>query len=68
MRGPLSEVAVRALTSNEATVDVNGDGEIWVGNEITPETPDRWGQFNLSIEACAGQLLAVRRWTNRVRR
>ena len=53
VRGPLSEVAVRALTSNEATVDVNGDGEIWVGNEITPETPDRWGQFNLSIEACA---------------
>ena len=53
VRGPLSEVAIRAITSNEATVDVNGDGEIWVGNEITPETPDRWGQFNLSIEACA---------------
>ena len=53
VRGPLSEVAVRAITSNEATVDVNGDGEIWVGNEVTPETPDRWGQFNLSIEACA---------------
>ena len=53
VRGPLSEVAVRAITSNEATVDVNGDGEIWVGNEITPETPDRWGQFNLSIEVCA---------------
>jgi hypothetical protein len=53
VRGPLSEVAIRAITSNEATVDVNGDGEIWVGNEITPETPDRWGQFNLSIEVCA---------------
>ena len=53
VRGPLTEVGVRALTSNEATVDVNGDGEIWVGSEITPETPDRWGQFNLSIEACA---------------
>ena len=39
VRGPLSEVAIRAITSNEATVDVNGDGEIWVGNEITPETP-----------------------------
>ena len=53
VRGPLSEVAIRSITSNEATVDVNGDGEIWVGNEITPETPDRWGQFNLSIEVCA---------------
>ncbi len=53
VRGPLSEVAIRAITSNEATVDTNGDGEIWVGNEITPETPDRWGQFNLSIEVCA---------------
>ena len=53
VRGPLPEVSVRAITSNEATVDVNGDGEIWVGNEITPETPDRWGQFNLSIEVCA---------------
>ena len=53
VRGPLSEVSVRAITSNEATVDVNGDGEIWVGNEITPETPDRFGQFNLSIEVCA---------------
>lgn len=53
VRGPLSEVAVRAMTSNEATVDVNGDGDIRVGSEITPATPDRWGQFNLSIEACA---------------
>ena len=53
VRGPLSEVAIRSITSNEATVDVNGDGEIWVGNEITPETPDRWGQFNRSIEVCA---------------
>ena len=53
VRGPLTEVAIRSMTSNDATVDVNGDGEIWVGNEITPETPDRWGQFNLSIEVCA---------------
>ena len=53
VRGPLTEVAIRSLTSNEATVDANGDGEIWVGNEITPETPDRWGQFNMSIEVCA---------------
>ena len=51
--GPLPEVAVRAVTSNEATVDVNGDGEIWVGNEINAETPDLWGQFNLTVEACA---------------
>ena len=49
----LSEVSIRAVTSNEATVDVNGDGEIWVGNEQNSETPDLWGQFNLSIEACA---------------
>ena len=41
------------MTSNEATVDVNGDGEIWVGNEQNSETPDLWGQFNLSFEACA---------------
>jgi hypothetical protein len=51
--GALPEVSVRAVTSNEATVDVNGDGEIWVGNEQNSETPDLWGQFNLSFEACA---------------
>jgi hypothetical protein len=51
--GALPEISVRAVTSNEATVDVNGDGEIWVGNEQTSETPDLWGQFNLSFEACA---------------
>lgn len=53
VNGALSEVSIRAVTSNEATVDVNGDGEIWVGNEVNSETPDLWGQFNLSIEACA---------------
>ena len=53
VNGALSEVSIRAVTSNEATVDVNGDGEIWVGDEQTSETPDLWGQFNLSIEACA---------------
>jgi hypothetical protein len=52
VRGALREVHVLATTSNEATVDVNGDGEIWVGNEVTAETPDLWGQFNLSVEAC----------------
>ena len=46
---------VRALTSAEATIDVNGDGEIWVGSEQTSETPDLWGQFNLSIEVCISQ-------------
>ncbi len=46
---------VRALTSAEATIDVNGDGEIWVGSEQNSETPDLWGQFNLSIEVCISQ-------------
>ncbi|MFL2981846.1 MAG: DUF4350 domain-containing protein [Candidatus Poseidoniaceae archaeon] len=46
---------VRALTSAEATIDVNGDGEIWVGSEQNSETPDLWGQFNLSIEVCITQ-------------
>ena len=53
VRGALKDVNVRAITSNQATVDVNGDGEFWVSNEQTSETPDLWGQFNLSIEACA---------------
>ena len=53
VKGALNDVNVRAVTSNQATVDVNGDGELWVGNEQTSETPDLWGQFNLSIEACA---------------
>ena len=53
VRGAFNEVNILAKTSNEATVDVNGDGEIWVGNEVTAETPDLWGQFNLSVEACA---------------
>ena len=46
---------VRAVTSAEATIDVNGDGEIWVGSEQNSETPDLWGQFNLSIEVCISQ-------------
>ena len=53
VRGALKDVSVRAITSNQATVDVNGDGKFWVGSEQTSETPDIWGQFNLSIEACA---------------
>jgi hypothetical protein len=53
VKGALNDVNIRAVTSNQATVDVNGDGYLWVGNEQTSETPDLWGQFNLSIEACA---------------
>jgi len=53
VQGALNDVNIMAVTSNEATVDTNGDGEIWVGNEVNAETPDLWGQFNLSIEACA---------------
>ena len=45
----LNDVNIMAVTSNEATVDTNGDGQIWVGNEVNAETPDLWGQFNLSI-------------------
>ena len=46
---------LRAVTSAEATIDVNGDGEIWVGAEQNSETPDLWGQFNLSIDVCITQ-------------
>lgn len=50
---PLSEISIRAVTSNEASIDVNGDGELWVSSEQTDESPDLYGKFNLSIEACA---------------
>jgi hypothetical protein len=40
---------IRALTSAEATVDVNGDGRIDSGEEQTSKNPDLFGQFNLSI-------------------
>ena len=43
--GAFNDVSIRAVTSNEATVDVNGDGEIWVGNEQNSETPDLWGNL-----------------------
>jgi hypothetical protein len=46
---------IRAVTSAEAMIDVNGDGEIWVGSEQNSETPDLSGQFNLSIEVCISQ-------------
>ena len=51
----MGAIEVRAMTSAEATIDVNGDGEIWVGSEQNSETPDLWGQFNLSIEVCISQ-------------
>ena len=43
---------IRAVSSSEATVDLNDDGEIWVGGKIDADTPDISGQFNLSIEVC----------------
>ena len=51
----MAKTEIRAYTSAEATIDVNGDGEIWVGSEQTAETPDEWGQFNLSVEVCISQ-------------
>ena len=33
-------------------MDVNADGEIWVGTEQTEETPDLMGKFNFSMELC----------------
>ncbi len=52
-KNPLPELAVRAVTSNEATADVNGDGKIYVSSVQNEETPDLYGKFNLSVEACA---------------
>ncbi len=52
---PFGSTEITAMTSAEATIDVNGDGEIWVGSEQTSETPDLWGQFNLSIDVCVAQ-------------
>ena len=52
-KNPLSEISIRAVTSNEASIDVNGDGELWVSSEQSEESPDLYGKFNLSIEACA---------------
>ena len=46
---------IRAVTSADASIDVNGDGEILVGSEQNSETPDLSGQFNLSIEVCISQ-------------
>jgi hypothetical protein len=46
---------IRAVTSAEAFIDINGDGDIWVGSEQNSETPDLAGQFNLSIEVCISQ-------------
>jgi len=53
----LGATQIRALTSAEAMVDMNGDGKLWTGTGSAPnsETPDLWGQFNLSIEVCISQ-------------
>ena len=67
-QNPLPELAIRAVTSNEASVDVNGDGEIWVSAEQNEETPDLYGKFNLSIEACASQPVTRRWWSSILRR
>ena len=50
---PLPELAIRSVTSNEASIDVNGDGKLVVSAVQSEETPDLYGRFNLSIEACA---------------
>ena len=51
----LGATQIRAVTSAQATIDVNGDGNIWSGSEQNSETPDLAGQFNLSIEVCISQ-------------
>ena len=50
---PLPELAIRAVTSNEASIDVNGDGKLVVSAVQSEETPDLYGRFNLTVEACA---------------
>ena len=54
VRGPLSEVAVRALTSNEEPLTSTTVNLGWQRNHARDPRP--MGQFNLSIEACAEQL------------
>ena len=53
VRGALNDVNVRSVTSNQATLDVSGDGKFNPAEEQSSENQDLWGQFNLSIEACA---------------
>ena len=53
VRGALNDVSVRSVTSNQATLDVSGDGKFNPAEEQSSENQDLWGQFNLSIEACA---------------
>jgi len=53
----LGATQIRAVTSAEAQVDMNGDGKLWTGTDSEPnsDTPDLSGQFNLSIEVCISQ-------------
>lgn len=48
----LETSSILSTSSSQATVDVNADGEIWVGTEQTEETPDLMGKFNFSMELC----------------
>lgn len=54
----LGVTQIRAVSSAEANVDVNGDGNIVPGTDANPAnsaSPDLFGQFNLSIEVCISQ-------------
>ena len=52
-RSTLATPKVQSNSSREAALDVNGDGEIWAGNEQTEETPDLANQnFPLYVEVC----------------
>ncbi len=52
-KSSLSTPKVQSNSSREASIDVNGDGEIWAGNEQTEETPDLANQnFPLYAEVC----------------
>jgi hypothetical protein len=52
-KSPLATPRVQANSSREAALDVNGDGEIWAGDEQNAETPDIANQnFPLYAEVC----------------
>ena len=51
----LGATQIRAVTSAEAMIDINGDGDLRTGSEQNSKTPDLSGQFNLSIEVCISQ-------------
>ena len=52
-KSTLATPKVQANSSRQASIDVNGDGEIWAGNEQSEETPDLANQnFPLYVEVC----------------